>query len=138
MNLRVRMEQDLGMILENYESGFGLPVILISPDGETQEFSANDPETPRTIPLTGRVSYAYFKFDADSGAPMRVDNPIVTLRKSSLDRVPKAGENWVVQIPEKPDPDAPKKSFFMEHAPRAGDSFQWIQLPLTELAQESP
>jgi hypothetical protein len=132
------MEQDLGMILENSTSGFGLPVILISPDGETQEFSANDPETPRTIPLTGRVSYAWYREDPDGGMPMRVENPIVTLRKSSLDRVPLAGEKWTVSIPEKPDPAAPKKTFFMEFAPRAGDSFQWIQLPLTELAQDTP
>lgn len=130
------MEQDLGMILEDYENGFGLPVILIAPDGTKQEYSANDPDTPRTILLAGRVSYARFDQDPDTGMPIRVDNPIVTLRKSSLDRVPIAGERWMVQIPETPSVGASKKTFYMEYAPRSGDSYQWIQLPLTEFLQE--
>jgi hypothetical protein len=132
------MESDLEVMLEDYENGFALPVILKNPNtGETQEFSANDPDTPRTILLAGRVTYARFEFDADTGLPMRVDNPIVTLRKSSLDTVPKAGETWAVQIPEEPRVDAPKKTFLMAIAPRTGDSYQWIQMALTELQQES-
>ncbi len=137
MNLRERMEQDLGEILEDYENGFGLPVILIAPDGTKQEFSANDPDTPRTIPLTGRITYARFDQDPETGMPFRVDNPIVTLRISSLDRVPVKGENWIVQIPEEPRVDADKKSFLIEFAPRTGGSYQWIQLPLTDLEQSA-
>lgn len=138
-NLRLRMEQDLGTILEDYTNGFALPVILKSPNtGLTQEYSANDPDTPRTIPLTGRVVYASFDFNADTGMPMRVDNPIVTLRTSSLDEVPQAGEIWAVEIPEKPDPAADKKTLLMTLAPRTGDSYQWVQLVLSELLQESP
>jgi hypothetical protein len=129
------MERDLGAVLEDYTNGFALPVILVSPDGEVQEFSANDPNTPRTILLTGRVTYSRFDVDPETGLPYRVDNPIVTLRKSSLDRIPVAGENWAVKIPEKPEVAAPKKTFFLEFAPRTGDSYQWIQLPLTELRQ---
>lgn len=136
-NLREKIERDLEQSLENYINGFGLPVILISPDGEIQEFSANDPNTPRTIPLTGRITFSRFDQDPTTGLPVRIDNPLVTLRISSLDRIPKAGENWVVKIPEKPQVDATKKTFFMEIAPRSGDSFQWIQIPLTELQQES-
>lgn len=135
-NLRERMERDLGTMLEDYENGFGLPVVLVAPDGTEQEFSANDPDTPRTIPLTGRITWARYEQNQETGMPMRIDNPIVTLRKSSLDRVPVAGERWMVKIPEKPEVDADKKTYFMEHAPRLGDSFQWIQIPLTEFAQE--
>lgn len=136
VNLREQMERDLGFILEDYENGFGLPVILVAPDGTEQEFSANDPDTPRTIPLTGRVAYARYEEDSDTGMPMRVRNPIVTLRKSSLDRIPLAGERWMVKIPEKPEVAAAKKTYYLEYAPRSGDSYQWIQLPLTEFLQE--
>jgi hypothetical protein len=136
-NLREQMEQDLGFMLEDLDNGFALPVILVNPHtGIAQEFSANDPDAPRTIPLAGRVTYARFEFSSDTGMPMRVDNPIVTLRKSSLDVIPKAGENWVVKIPEEPRVDAPKKSFMMSIAPNTGDSYQWIQLALTNLSQE--
>jgi hypothetical protein len=137
-NLREVMESDLGVILEDYINGFALPVILIAPDGTTQEFSANDPDVPRTIPLTGRVAYSRMEQNSDTGLPMRVDNPVVTLRKSSLDRVPLAGENWSVKIPEKPSLSADMKTYFLEYAPRSGDSFAWIQLLLTELEQDTP
>lgn len=131
------MERDLGAMLENYENGFALPVILVSPDGVEQGFSANDPDVPRTIPLTGRITFSRFDID-ENGAPSRVDNPIVTLRRSSLDRIPLAGENWAVKIPTTPDFDAVKETFFLESAPRAGDSYQWIQLPLTKFLQDTP
>lgn len=137
-NLREKMEAGLEKMLEDYENGYGLPVVLIAPDGTKQEYSANDPDTPRTILLAGRVTYARFEQDPATGMPYRVDNPIVTLRRSSLDRVPVAGEKWIVQIPEEPKVDADKKSFLMEHAPRTGGSYQWIQLPLTDLEQNSP
>jgi hypothetical protein len=136
-NMREQMERDLGEMLEDYENGFALPVILIAPDGTEQAFSANDPDTPRTIPLTGRVTSAWFDQNPDTGMPMRVDNPIVTLRKSSLDRVPEAGENWAVKIPKEPAVDSEKETFFMEFAPRLGDSFGWIQIPLMKFRQES-
>lgn len=135
-NLRERMEADLEEILEDHQNGFALPIILIAPDGETQEYSANDPDTPRTIPLTGRVIYARFDMDPDTGMPVRIDNPIVTLRKSSLDRVPLAGETWSVQIPKEPAINADKETYVTELAPRDGRSFGWIQLPLTLLEQE--
>jgi hypothetical protein len=134
-NLRERIEADLEGILEDYQNGFALPVILIAPDGVKQEFSANDPDVPRTIPLTGRVTYARFDIDPDTGLPLRIDNPIVTLRRSSLDRIPLAGELWSVQIPKKPAVDAEKETYVTELPPRDGRSFGWIQLPLTLLEQ---
>lgn len=136
-NLRERMESDLGRILEDYQNGFGLPVVLISPDGEKQEFNAHDTGTPQTTPLAGRVLYARFEQSPETGMPYRVNNPMVTLRKSSLDRVPKAGERWAVQIPIEPNLTSDKQTYIMELAPQSGDSYPWVSLVLMELEQES-
>lgn len=135
-NLREQMEADLEVVLEDYQNGFALPVILVAPNGVRQEFSANDPNTPRTIPLTGRVVYSRFDIDSATGVPCRIDNPIVTLRRSSLDRIPLAGELWSVQIPKEPRIDADLETYVTELPPRDGRSFGWIQLPLTLLEQE--
>lgn len=129
-NLRARIERDLARTIEG---DFGLPVVLVSPDGEIQDHSANDP----TSLLFGRIDYDRTELDPETGMPVQIKKPMVTLRVSSLTRIPQAGENWAVKIPVVPSATAPMVTFFLEQAPRDGGSYAYIKLPLTNLSQSS-
>ncbi len=126
MNLREQAEEDLGDTLEDPD-GPGLPVILISPDGVEQTKSINYPDND----LSGQILYDTTVFDPESGMNVIVSIPVVTLRRSSLARVPVAGEDWFVKIPETPDASAPKVSHVLERAPQGGKSIGFIRLYLT-------
>ena len=126
MNLRVKVEEDLGKTLED-PTGFGLPVVLIDPDGNRQEKSANNPSQD----LSGQILYDTRVVDPETGLQMIVHKPVVTLRRSSLNRIPVAGERWGVEIPETPDPTATKILHVVEQAPEDGKAIGFIRLYLT-------
>jgi hypothetical protein len=132
VNLREQAEADLLDTLENSD-GWGLPVILISPDGATQDKSAND----ATADLTGQILYDTTVIDPETGLQMIVSTPVVTLRRSSLTRVPVAGENWIVQIPETPDASAIKTDHVLARAPEGGKSIGFVRLYLNRVEQPS-
>jgi hypothetical protein len=121
LNLRVQIEEDLATTLESADD-FGLPVILISPDGEIQE-------------VNGQILYDTQKIDPETGLDMIVHKPVVTLRRSSLTRIPAGGEKWGIRIPETPDPDADKTLHMLEQAPEDGRSIGYIKLYLTRAVQ---
>ena len=121
LNLRVQIEEDLATTLESADD-FGLPVILISPDGEIQE-------------VNGQILYDTQKIDPETGLDMIVHKPVVTLRRSSLTRIPAGGEKWGVRIPEVPDPNATKILHMLEQAPEDGKSIGYIKLYLTRAIQ---
>jgi hypothetical protein len=121
LNLRVQIEEDLATTLESADD-FGLPVILISPDGEIQE-------------VNGQILYDTQKIDPETGLDMIVHKPVVTLRRSSLTRIPAGGERWGVRIPETPDPNAEKVLHMLEQAPEDGRSIGFIRLYLTKAVQ---
>lgn len=123
MNLREAIERSLGEVLENSEFGFGLPVTLISPDGQIQN-------------LTGKIVYDHKVFDPEIGSTMVVHRPVVTLRKSSLIRVPKAGETWVARIPEGPSRTAPLATFVTQDPETDGSSIGFIRIFLTAARQK--
>ncbi len=129
INLRQRAEADLKTSLEK---DWGLPVVLISPDGDTIDTSENSGE-----PLTGQILYDTVRVNPETGEPVIVNNPIVTLRRSSLSRVPAAGEKWVVKIPVDPDPDADIADFVISKArpPEGGRSIGFIKLFLQKAKQ---
>jgi hypothetical protein len=52
MNLRAQAEADLAVTLEDGASGFGMPVILIAPDG-----TIIDKKTGTTDTLMGQILY---------------------------------------------------------------------------------
>lgn len=112
-NLREQLETDLGQTLENE---WGLPVILIAPDGVKYGTSAND----ATKPLTGQVLYGKKEFSPDSGQEIYINTPIITLRISSLARVPQNGETWSIQIPTTPSTTAAKSTFIFKGRPLEG------------------
>ncbi len=128
-NLRKRVEADLETSLEK---DWGLPVVLVSPDGEVIDTSENSGDA-----LTGQVLYDTVRVNPETGEPVIVNNPIVTLRRSSLSRVPAPGEKWVVKIPVDPDPDADLTEFVISTArpPEGGRSIGFIKLFLQKAKQ---
>jgi hypothetical protein len=90
-NVRTLAERDLRHTLEGE---FAVPVVLISPQGERAE------KTVDGRPLTGRVLWNHKEINPETGEPVMVNSPVVTLRESSLPRIPKSGEVWGVIIPE--------------------------------------
>jgi len=126
--LREIIESDLGQTLE---SEFGLPVVLIDPDGGIQENSANDNLTP----LVGQILYDTRLENPETGQEIIVHKPVVTLRRTSLNRIPLPGEKWVVKIPIVPKFDAEKISFSLEAPTEDGGAIGFIRLYLMELDQ---
>ena len=113
VNLREQLEEDLGETLENE---WGLPVVLIAPDGVKYDTSAND----ATLPLTGQVLYGKKEFVPETGQEIYINTPIVTLRISSLARVPQNGETWSIQIPTSPSTTAALITFIFKGRPLEG------------------
>lgn len=103
-NLRAQIEADLH---ESLEGEWGMPVQLTSPDGEEQVHSKNNPSEL----LRGQVLYFSKREDPATGETVIVPQPVVTLRISSLVRVPLDGENWHIRIPISPVAGAPMRSF---------------------------
>jgi hypothetical protein len=130
VNLRVQAEDDLYDTLEDPD-GWGLPVVLIDPDGAIIDKSANNP----TEDLTGQILYDTTVVNPETGLDMIVHKPVVTLRRSSLSRIPVAGEKWMVKIPEIPDPTATKVLHKVERAPEDGKAIGFIRLYLTRATE---
>ena len=128
-NLRQIAEQDLGLTLED---DWGLPVILIDPDGNevSKKYGTSDP-------LVGQILYDIINYDLDTGLPKVVNHPVVTLRKSSLLRVPIAGEKWLVRIPITPLEGADIGNYIMDQnrPPEGGASIGFIRLYLIKANQ---
>ena len=127
MNLREQIELDLAETLED-PGGFGLPAILIDPDGVEHG------------PYYGQILYdTRVVEDAIGGlsADIVIRPPIVTLRRSSLARIPLASEKnrWAVKIPITPSLTADKKTFVLGHPSEDGASIGFIRLYLAEVVQ---
>ena len=107
-NLRQLAEEALAETLEDVNNGFGLPIELFDPDGN------HITETNDGRPLAGQVLRDSFTVYPDTGAMVIISCPIVVLRISSLPRVPKEGETWIVRVPSAPMPDASKENFVFD------------------------
>ncbi len=121
-NLRAAIEQDLG---ESIEGEFGLPVVLTSPDGATQQ-------------LTGQVLYYSRRENPATGEIVVVNQPVVVLRISSLDRVPAAGERWLVSIPTSPQAGATSQTFIFtaDRSPEHGTDIGFMRIYPHRIEQE--
>jgi len=133
-NLREQAESDLVFTLEDYENGFGLPVQLVAPDGVEYTTSAND----ATKLLAGRVDYDTKVINPETGEEMIIKDPHVTLRRSSLARVPLKGETgWSVRIPLTPSTSASLVTYRLDdRAIEDGGSLGTITLRLTKAVQQ--
>ncbi|KPK95630.1 hypothetical protein AMJ80_04455 [bacterium SM23_31] len=122
-NLRAAIESDLH---ESLEGEWKMPVELINPDGENQIYSKNDPSEL----LGGQVLYFSRREDPETGETIVVDQPVVTLRISSLIRVPQAGENWYIKMPVSPVEGALKERFVFTptRSPEHGTDIGFIRI----------
>jgi hypothetical protein len=128
-NIRQKAEADLSRTLEG---DFGLPVILVDPDGI--EITEN---VSGTI-LKGQILYSTSTIDPETGEPVVINNPVVTLRRSSLSRVPTPGERWLVRIPIDPTSGADVADFVTDlgKSPEGGRDIGFIRLYLRKASQE--
>ena len=129
--LRERIEADLAITLEGE---YGLPVELISPDGEKINTKKDTTEQ-----LVGQILYDTRTGNPDTGEVVIDNNPIVTLRRSSLSRIPKSGEKWSVKIPIEPKADASLVNFVLTatRSNEGGASIGFIRLYLQKAEQQT-
>lgn len=122
MNLRELAEKDLGRSLEGEWS---LPVNLIDPDGV------------RYDGLRGQVLFDIVRVNPETGEEVTVQTPVVTLRRSTLARIPAPGENWIVEIPATPSEAAAKVQHVLSptRPPEGGASIGFIRLYLQAVEQ---
>jgi hypothetical protein len=122
-NLRAAVEKDL---YDSVEGEWKMEVELTSPDGERQIYSKNNP----TEKLGGQVLYFSSRENPETGETIVVNNPVVSLRISSLDRVPQAGENWYIKMPISPIEGAEKVSFVFTptRSPEHGTDIGFIRI----------
>lgn len=121
-DLRRLVETDLVTTLEG---DYGLPVELRAPDGTLQ------------TGLYGQILYDTIEENPETGERFVVTDPVVTLRRSSLTRVPKDGERWIVRIPLDAALDSPMESFVIDSdRPLArGRSIGFVRLYLRKVRQ---
>ena len=127
--LREQIELDLA---DTLESEFRVPVVLITPAGKLLTKSDLTGEQ-----LVGQVLYDSTSQDPETGMPIVVHKPVVTLRRRSLSRVPLPGEKWGVKIPSLEDPSS-LTTFILERAVEDGGSFGFLRLYLTRAAEGTP
>lgn len=122
-NLREQAESDLGLTLEGE---FGQPVELTNPD------------TGAIQTVQGQVLYDTTSADPETGVPIIINNPVVTLRRSSLNPMPQPGEIWHIRIPITPSTTAALEDFLIDdtHALDGGGSLGIIRLHLIRAEQQ--
>lgn len=120
-NLREQAETDLAVTLEG---DFGLPVELTGPDGLTQS-------------VTGQVLFDHRELNPDTGEEIVIAEPVVTLRRASLSRIPQPGETWFVKIPQTPSTSATLAPYVInrDRPPEGGGSIGFIRLYLQKARQ---
>lgn len=130
-SLRRTLERDM---YDTLESEWKMPVELTSPDGVTQIYSANNPSEL----LGGQVLYSYSRENPTTGETIIINQPIVTLRVSSLVRIPKAGEKWYIKIPTGYEPNATKQSFVftLDRSPENGNDMGFIKIYPQKVSSE--
>ena len=123
INLREQVELDLK---DSIESEWKMNVELTSPDGIKQTYSKNNPAEL----LGGQVLYFSRGENPSTGEMIYVNLPVVTLRISSLDRVPVAGETWYIKMPISPVAGASKVAFVFtsDQAPQHGTDIGFIRI----------
>ena len=129
VDIRELAESDLSVTLEG---DYGLPVELTDPNGVIYKTKKDSTDL-----LQGQILYDQVRADPATLESMVVNNPIVSLRRCSLDRIPLAGETWHVRIPITPSVDAEKVDFLIDadQPPEGGASIGFIKLFLKKAVQ---
>jgi hypothetical protein len=116
-------ESDLA---DTIEGEFGVPVTLVTPDGETVTTTVDG------RPLVGKVRWSWPNENPETGVAVAIENPVVTLRRSSLSRVPATGENWGIIIPRGPRSGDETELYTLDtsYAVEGGRTLGKVRLPL--------
>lgn len=124
VNLRQLAESDLSVTLEGE---WALNITLTGPGGIRQ------------TDVPAQVIYETIEQNASTGEPIIVNKPVVTLRISTLTRVPLDGEKWFVQMPESPLLGAALSSFSFDpnRAIVHGKSIGYMKLYLRKVRQST-
>jgi hypothetical protein len=130
VNLREQGESDLSFTLEG---DFGLPVYFRH-DGVQYGSEAD--------PVEAQVLWDHSRMNPDSGEPVIVQAPVVTVRLSTMEalgKVPEPGETWELFIPEKPSRTATKVEYIVTGDNRSiekNESIGFVRFYPQELEQE--
>ena len=118
--LRAMIEKDLGVTLEG---DYGLPCTLVGPDGTIYP------------PVMGRFVRDHIEANVN-GETVVVNVPMMTLRLSSLARIPKADEHWEFRIAATPGSPV-LTSYFLDPSgiPVGGETIGFKRFPLTKAVQ---
>jgi hypothetical protein len=121
LDARKLVESDLA---DTLEGEFGVEVSLTDPDGEIS--------TAR-----GQWLFDIVQINPESGEAMIVDNPVIVLRRSSLNRVPIAGETWHVRAPADIHDQTIKTDYVSSYvkSPAGGASIGYVKLYLQRADQ---
>ena len=128
-NLRVRACEDARTL--NVRD-WGLLVELKGPDGNEYKIDKVSGE-PLKAPM---LTYDRTRIQPETGEEMTVAQPVLTLSRLSLDRVPQPGEVWTVRIQESPT-SLTMVDYIISptRAPEGGQSLEMIRLYLQKLEQ---
>jgi len=123
VNLRQLAESDLS---HSIEKEWGMSVTLIDPDGEIY------------TGLKGQVLNFTQQENPETGEIVVINKPVITLRISSLDRVPLPGENWIITYPTSPVSGAATKDglFSATRAPEDGSDIGFMRMYPQDTEQE--
>lgn len=129
-DLRATQERDLADCIEGE---FGADVTLTDPDGTIYNTNASDP----TKSLRAKIRYRTISVDPATGEPVVIHKPVVTIRITSLARVPADGENWFITMPVSPVSGAPSESFLFtpDRAIEDGVDMGYIKMYLVDIEQ---
>jgi hypothetical protein len=120
VDLRKLSEEFLGTSLEG---DFSLPVEIQTPNGAIQTVRA-------------QVLYDRTGEDPQTGEMVYVTDPVVVVRRTSLDPLPEPGERLVIRIPSSPREDATKETYFcFDQSFQGGRSLGMIRFYLTKTEQ---
>jgi len=120
VDLRKLSEEFLAVSLEG---DFSLPVEIQTPDGAVQTVRA-------------QVLYDRTGEDPQTGETVYVTDPVVVVRRSSLNPLPAPGDRLVIRIPAAPREDADLETYFcFDQSFRGGSSLGLVRFYLTQTEQ---
>ncbi len=120
VDLRKLSEEFLATSLEG---DFSLPVEIQTPNGAIQT-------------VRGQVLYDRVSEDPQTGETVYVTDPVVVVRRSSLDPIPEPGDRLVIRIPSEPREDADHETYLcFDQSFRGGRSLGLVRFYLTKTEQ---
>jgi hypothetical protein len=112
-NLRETIESDLQ---DTLEGEYGQRIYsLIGPDGieyaYNKHFESELGTDPEQNPLKGQILYNTQEENPDTGEIVVSHQLVVTIRRTSLARIPANGERWYIRLPISPEAGAELKDY---------------------------